>query len=112
MFDDPYRLTRLNGGFVIDILEALRQSDRREQTVLCQASSSEMFGRVAETPQSESTAFWPQSPYGAAKLYAHHMIGIYRRAYGVRCCSAILYNHEASGALPGSSQRKLRAARR
>jgi len=95
MFDDPYRLTRLNGGFVIDILEALRQSDRREQTVLCQASSSEMFGRVAETPQSESTAFWPQSPYGAAKLYAHHMIGIYRRAYGVRCCSAILYNHES-----------------
>jgi len=95
MFNDPYRLTRLNGGFVIDILEALRQSDRREQTVLCQASSSEMFGRVAETPQSESTAFWPQSPYGAAKLYAHHMIGIYRRAYGVRCCSAILYNHES-----------------
>jgi GDPmannose 4,6-dehydratase len=95
MFNDPYRLTRLNGGFVIDILEALRNSDRREQMVLCQASSSEMFGKVSERPQSESTAFWPQSPYGAAKLYAHHMIGIYRRAYGVRCCSAILYNHES-----------------
>lgn len=95
MFDAPYELVRLNGGFVIDILEALRKSARREEIVFCQASSSEMYGKVAQTPQTEQTAFWPRSPYGAAKLYAHNMIGIYRSVYGVRCCSAILYNHES-----------------
>lgn len=95
MFDAPYELVRLNGGFVIDILEALRKSARREEIVFCQASSSEMYGKVAQTPQTEQTAFWPRSPYGAAKLYAHNMLGIYRSVYAVRCCSAILYNHES-----------------
>lgn len=95
MFDAPYELARLNGGFVLDILEAMRKSPRRDSMVLCQASSSEMYGRVTETPQTELTPFWPRSPYGVAKLYAHNMIGIYRTAYGVRACSAILYNHES-----------------
>ncbi len=95
MFDAPYEINRLNGGFVVDIVEALRQSRRREEIVFCQASSSEMFGTVTETPQSEGTSFRPKSPYGAAKLYAHNMVNIYRSIYGVRCCSAILYNHES-----------------
>jgi GDPmannose 4,6-dehydratase len=95
MFDSPYELTRLNGGFVIDTLDALRESGRRHEITLCQASSSEMYGVVTETPQSETTPFRPRSPYGAAKVYAHNMIGIYRSVYGVRCCSAILYNHES-----------------
>jgi len=95
MFDDPRNLSRLNGEFVVDILEALRQSSRRKEIILCQASSSEMYGDVDETPQTEQTPFRPKSPYGVAKLYAHNMIKIYRSTYGIRCCSAILYNHES-----------------
>jgi GDPmannose 4,6-dehydratase len=95
MFDSPYEMSRLNGAFVVDILEALRTSQRRDEILFCQSSSSEMFGNVLDTPQSETTPFRPKSPYGAAKLYAHNMIGIYRSAYDLRCCSAILYNHES-----------------
>jgi GDPmannose 4,6-dehydratase len=95
MFDRPLEMARLNGGFVLDLLEAVRQSPRREAMSLVQASSSEMFGDVREMPQDEDTAFRPKSPYGAAKLYAHNMVGIYRRAFGVRASSAILFNHES-----------------
>jgi GDPmannose 4,6-dehydratase len=95
MFDAPQEISRLNGGFVLDILEAIRASPRREAIAFCQASSSEMFGNVTETPQSETTPFRPKSPYGAAKLYAHNLVGIYRSVYGIRCSSAILYNHES-----------------
>lgn len=95
MFGTPYEISRLNGGFVLDILEAIRQSQRHRDIVFCQASSSEMFGDVTEIPQTEVTPFRPKSPYGAAKLYAHNMVKIYRSIYGVRCCSAILYNHES-----------------
>ena len=93
MFDAPYDMNRVNGAFVIDILEALRASARNIS--FCQASSSEMFGNVQDSPQDELTAFRPKSPYGAAKLYAHNMVNIYRSAYSMRCCSAILYNHES-----------------
>jgi len=95
MFDSPYEMNRLNGAFVVDILEALRNSPRRDEISFCQSSSSEMFGNVLETPQSEATAFRPKSPYGAAKSYAHHMTSIYRTTYQLRCCSAIFYNHES-----------------
>ena len=95
MFDNPKDIVRINGGFVIDILEALRSSSRRHQIVFCQASSSEMYGHVTESPQNESTPFRPKSPYGAAKLYAHNMTNIYRNSYDVKSCSAILYNHES-----------------
>lgn len=93
MFDDPLDMSRLNGQFVIDILEAIRHIDPTIR--FGQASSAEMYGHVAETPQSEQTPFRPKSPYGAAKVYAHHMIGVYRAAYGLHCSSAILYNHES-----------------
>lgn len=95
MFDAPTEMSRLNGVFVLDILEAITQSGREKEISFCQASSSEMFGNVQETPQSERTALWPKSPYGAAKSYAHNLVAIYRTAYGLRCCSAILYNHES-----------------
>lgn len=95
MFDEPNVINKLNGGFVVEILEALRQSRRREKIAFCQASSSEMYGNVAETPQTEETPFKPKSPYGAAKLYGHNMVRIYRSVYGVRSCSAIFYNHES-----------------
>lgn len=95
MFDHPQEIHRLNGVFVIEILEAIRQSKRADKIVFCQASSSEMYGDVSEVPQSETTPFNPKSPYGAAKLYAHNMVKIYRSIYGLRCCSAILFNHES-----------------
>src|SRR5262249_55625616 len=59
-----------------------------------QASSSEMFGRVQETPQKESTPFYPRSPYGVAKVYGHFITVNYRESYGMFCCSGILFNHE------------------
>ena len=95
MFDAPYDMYRLNGSFVVDVLEAIRRSPRREQISFCQASSSEMFGNTPQSPQTEQSPFIPKSPYGAAKLYAHNMVGIYRATYDIRCCSAILYNHES-----------------
>jgi GDPmannose 4,6-dehydratase len=74
-------------------LEAIREVDVSIR--FCQASSREIFGEPSESPQNESTALNPRSPYGAAKLYADSMIRIYRRHYGIFACSAILYNHES-----------------
>jgi len=93
MFDEPVKIIEDNGIAVTRLLEAIRMSDPTIR--LCQASSSEMFGRVEESRQTERTPFKPRSPYGAAKLYAHSMIDIYRRHYGLFACSAILYNHES-----------------
>lgn len=93
MHVDPVAMTEINGVAVVRILEAIRTLDRRIR--FCQASSSEMFGDAAESPQSESTCFRPRSPYGAAKLLAHSMIGIQRQRHGLFACSAILFNHES-----------------
>ena len=93
MFDDPVAIGDVNGLVVARILEAIREVDATIR--FCQASSSEMFGEAAQSPQTERTAFSPRSPYGAAKVYAHSMIGIYRRRYGLFGCSAILFNHES-----------------
>jgi GDPmannose 4,6-dehydratase len=93
MYDDPVDIGNVNGLAVARILEVIRT--KAPNVRFCQASSSEMFGLAEESPQSETTAFNPRSPYGAAKLYAHSMIGIYRRRYGVFGCSAILFNHES-----------------
>lgn len=95
MYVDPGEITRLNGTFVLDILEAIRNDVNPERTSFCQASSSEMFGNTQESPQGESTAFRPRSPYGVAKLFAHNMLGVYRSAFGIRASAAILYNHES-----------------
>lgn len=93
MFDDAVAIGDINGLAVARILEAIRQVDGRMR--FCQASSSEMFGDPIASPQSETTSFNPRSPYGAAKLYAHSMIRIYRQHYGLFACSAILFNHES-----------------
>lgn len=95
MFDHPHAMVQLNGLFVVDLLEAIRRSARAQQISFVQASSSEMFGEVQQCPQSETTPFRPKSPYGAAKLLGHQMVGIYRRTFSVRASSAILYNHES-----------------
>lgn len=95
MFDAPFEMSRINGGLVLDILEAIRSSPRANDIRFCQASSAEMYGRVNASPQDEEVPFRPRSPYGAAKLYGHQLVDIYRRTYGLRCTSAILYNHES-----------------
>jgi GDPmannose 4,6-dehydratase len=78
---------------VTRLLEAIRQVDPSIR--FYQASSSEMFGHVRETPQNESTPFYPRSPYGVAKAYGHYITVNYRESYGLFACSGILFNHES-----------------
>jgi GDPmannose 4,6-dehydratase len=78
---------------VTRMLEAIRLVDPK--TRFYQASSSEMFGKVQETPQTETTPFWPRSPYGVAKVYGHWITVNYRESYGMFACSGILFNHES-----------------
>ena len=93
MCADPVGMAEINGFAVARILEAIRKVDSKIR--FCQASSAEMFGIANESPQTETTRFLPRSPYGAAKVYAHSMINIYRQRYGIFSCSAILFNHES-----------------
>lgn len=93
MFEDAVKIGDVNGLAVSRILEAIREVD--DNIRFCQASSSEMFGETPDSPQSEEALFRPRSPYGAAKLYAHSMIRIYRQHYRLFACSAILFNHES-----------------
>ncbi|MGR3174285.1 MAG: GDP-mannose 4,6-dehydratase [Candidatus Scalindua sp.] len=78
---------------VTRMLEAIRLVNKKIR--FYQASSSEMFGKVAEVPQNEQTVFYPRSPYGVAKLYAHWITVNYRESYDMFCCSGILFNHES-----------------
>jgi GDPmannose 4,6-dehydratase len=77
------------------LLEGIRTLGLREQTRFYQASTSELFGQVRETPQRETTPFYPRSPYGVAKLYAYWITVNYREAYGLFACNGILFNHES-----------------
>jgi GDPmannose 4,6-dehydratase len=94
MYDDPVGIGDINGLAIARMMEAIRSADPSIR--FCQASSSELFGEPLESPQSETSVFRPRSPYGAAKLYAHEMVGIYRRRHGLFACSAILFNHEST----------------
>ena len=93
MYQDPAAIGLINGLAVSKILSAIQELN--PQIRFCQASSSEMFGKVPHAPQTETTPFNPRSPYGAAKLYGHQMIDIYRERYSLFACSAILFNHES-----------------
>jgi GDPmannose 4,6-dehydratase len=93
MYDDPVAIGELNGIAVARMLQAIQRTDPTIR--FCQASSSEMFGDPGHVPQSEATSFRPLSPYGAAKLFAHSVVGAYRTRHGLFACSAILYNHES-----------------
>src|SRR6476469_6391832 len=77
------------------MLEAVRILGLERHTRFYQASTSEMFGKVQQVPQRETTPFYPRSPYGVAKLYAHWITVNYREAYGLYACSGILFNHES-----------------
>jgi GDPmannose 4,6-dehydratase len=105
MFVDPPAIHDLNGQAVARLLDAIREVDPGIR--FCQASSSEMFGLAAESPQSESTPFNPRSPYGEAKLFAHEQVVRHRREHGLFACSAILFNHESPRRGPGFVTRKI-----
>jgi len=94
-FETPEYTANADGLGTLRILEAMRILHLERRTRFYQASTSEMFGLVAETPQTERTAFHPRSPYGVAKLYAHWITINYREAYGLYACSGILFNHES-----------------
>ena len=93
MFVDPPAIHELNGLAVVRLLEAIREVDPGIR--FCQASSSEMFGLAASSPQDEGTPFNPRSPYGEAKRFAHEQVARHRREFGLFACSAILFNHES-----------------
>ncbi len=92
-FEQPILTTEVNAVGTARILECLRSA--QPGCRFYQASTSEMFGKVQEVPQSEATPFYPRSPYGAAKLYAHWITVNYREAYGLHAASGILFNHES-----------------
>ena len=96
-FDQPVNTVGVTAIGPLNLLEAIRRSTNSiDRTVkFYQASSSEMFGKVLETPQSESTRFYPRSPYGCAKVFGHYITQNYREAYGIFACSGILFNHES-----------------
>jgi GDPmannose 4,6-dehydratase len=92
-WNQPTLTAEFTGLGVTRMLEAMREA--RPEARFYQASSSEMFGKVRETPQTELTPFYPRSPYGVAKVYAHFITVNYRESYGLYACSGILFNHES-----------------
>ena len=92
-FDIPEYTADVTGVGTIRILEAIRESGVKPR--FYQASSSEMFGKVQEVPQKETTPFWPRSPYGCAKMFGHWATVNYRESYNLFACSGILFNHES-----------------
>ena len=96
-FTQPELTSEITGLGVLRVLEAVRIVGGAENNPIrfYQASSSEMFGKVRETPQTELTPFHPRSPYGVAKVFGHHMTVNYREAYGLHASSGILFNHES-----------------
>jgi len=92
-FDQPLNTALVTGVGALHLLEAIRIVDRKIR--FYQASTSEMFGKVQATPQNETTPFYPRSPYGVAKLYAHWTTVNYRDAHGIFGVSGILFNHES-----------------
>jgi len=94
-FETPEYTADTVGLGALRMLEAIRISGLDKKTRYYQASSSELYGAVQETPQKETTPFYPRSPYAAAKLYAHWITVNYREAYGMFACNGILFNHES-----------------
>jgi GDPmannose 4,6-dehydratase len=94
-FDIPEYTGNVDGLGTLRILEAIREAGLVKRVRFYQASSSEMFGQVQETPQTERTPFWPRSPYGCAKVYAHWLTVNYRESYHLHASNGILFNHES-----------------
>lgn len=94
-FEEPEYTANSDALGALRILEAIRILGLERKTRYYQASTSELFGKVLESPQRETTPFYPRSPYGVAKLYAHWITVNYREAYGIYACNGILFNHES-----------------
>lgn len=92
-FTEPMHTCMTTGMGVLNVLEAARMVTPKSK--IYNASSSEMFGKVVETPQKETTGFYPRSPYAVAKVFAHYMVQNYRESHGMFACSGILFNHES-----------------
>ncbi len=94
-FEEPEYTANTDALGTLRILEAIRMLGLTKKTRFYQASTSELFGKVQEIPQRETTPFYPRSPYAAAKLYAYWIVVNYREAYGIYACNGILFNHES-----------------
>lgn len=94
-FESPEYTANSDALGTLRILEAVRILELKDKTRIYQASTSELYGLVQETPQKESTPFYPRSPYGVAKLYAYWITVNYRESYGMYACNGILFNHES-----------------
>jgi GDPmannose 4,6-dehydratase len=94
-FEEPEYTANSDALGTLRLLEAIRILGREQKTRFYQASTSELYGLVRETPQRETTPFYPRSPYGVAKLYAYWITVNYREAYGLYACNGILFNHES-----------------
>lgn len=94
-FDSPEFTANVDATGVLRILEAVRQCGLAKTCRIYQASTSELYGKVEQVPQNELTPFHPYSPYAVAKLYGYWIVKEYREAYGMFCCSGILFNHES-----------------
>ena len=94
-FEEPEYTADVDGLGTLRVLEAVRLLGLEHKTRIYQASTSELYGLVQQTPQTEQTPFYPRSPYGVAKLYAYWITVNYREAYGMYACNGILFNHES-----------------
>ena len=94
-FETPEYVANADGTGTLRILEAVKLLGLTAKTKIYQASTSELYGKVQETPQSETTPFYPRSPYAVAKMYAYWITVNYREAYGMFACNGILFNHES-----------------
>jgi GDPmannose 4,6-dehydratase len=94
-FETPEYTANVDGLGTLRLLEAIRILNLEKKTKIYQASTSELYGKVQEVPQTEKTPFYPRSPYGVAKMYAYWITVNYREAYGLFACNGILFNHES-----------------
>jgi GDPmannose 4,6-dehydratase len=94
-FDSPEFTADIDATGVLRVLEAVRNCGLTDTCRIYQASTSELYGKVQEVPQKETTPFYPRSPYGVAKQYGFWMMKNYRESYGMYCCNGILFNHES-----------------
>jgi GDPmannose 4,6-dehydratase len=94
-FDMPEYTGDVDALGTLRLLDAIRTCGLEKSVKFYQASTSELYGKVVEVPQTELTPFYPRSPYGVAKLYSYWIVKNYREAYGIFACNGILFNHES-----------------
>lgn len=109
-FDEPEYCANADGVGVLRMLEAILSSGLKDKTKFYQASTSELYGKVQEIPQTEKTPFYPRSPYGVAKLYGFWITKNYRESYNIFACNGILFNHESCRRGPTFVTRKITIA--